>query len=334
MQASKRKLQRPGRFWASLTLFGLAATVCCGAQAQGGYPARPVSLVVGFAAGGSTDKLARLLAREMQDALGQQVVVENRPGAAGNIAAQYVAQAAPDGYTLFMATLSSQAINPWIYTKPGFDPLKSFEPVALVARYPLVVAVNPAVPTQTSAELLAYIRANPGKVFFSSAGSGSPGHLSGELVKSQAKVDLTHVAYKGGGPAMLAAMGGEVTMTIETIPAMIPHVKSGKLKGLAVTSAQRSPALPQLPTLAESGLAGFEVTSWAGIVAPARTPVDVLAKLQAAVGKALAVPKLKSAMEADGALPSFMPGRQFQEFTAGELKRWGEVVRGAGVKAE
>ncbi len=334
MQAKQRKPHRPGRIRATLTLIGLAATTCCTAYAQGGYPARPVSLVVGFAAGGSTDKLARSLAREMQEALGQQVVVENRPGAAGNIAAQYVAQAAPDGYTLFMATLSSQAINPWIYAKPGFDPLKSFEPVALVARYPLVVAVNPAMPTQTSAELLAYMRANPGKVFFSSAGSGSPGHLSGELVKSQAKVDMTHVAYKGGGPAMLAAMGGEVTLTIETIPAMIPHVKSGKLKGLAVTSGQRSAALPQLPTLAESGLARFEVTSWAGIVAPAKTPPNVLEKLQAAVGKALAAPRLKSAMEADGALPSYMPGKQLQVFTAAELKRWGEVVRGANVKAD
>ncbi|GLC91526.1 MFS transporter [Cupriavidus sp. TA19] len=334
MQATQRKRQPFRRLCTTLAIFGVAATACCAAYAQGGYPARPVSLVVGFAAGGSTDKLARLLAREMQDALGQQVVVENRPGAAGNIAAQYVAQAAPDGYTLFMATLSSQAINPWIYPKLAFDPIKSFEPVALVARYPLVVAVNPALPAQTSAELLAYMRANPGKVFFSSAGSGSPGHLSGELVKSMGKVDLTHVAYKGGGPAMLAAMGGEVTMTIETIPAMIPHVKSGKLKGLAVTSGQRSPALPQLPTLSEAGLAGFEVTSWAGIVAPAKTSPDVLEKLQAAVGKALAQPKLKSAMEADGALPSYMPGKQFQDFTAAELKRWGEVVRSANVKAE
>jgi tripartite-type tricarboxylate transporter receptor subunit TctC len=334
MHASKQTPQPARRPWAHLMLFGLTAAVCCAAQAQGGYPARPISLVVGFSAGGSTDKLARLLAREMQDALGQQVVVENRPGAAGNIAAQYVAQAAPDGYTLFMATLSSQAINPWIYTKIGFDPVKSFVPVALVARYPLVVAVNPALPAQTSAELLAYMRANPGKVFFSSAGSGSPGHLSGELVKSMAKVDMTHVAYKGGGPAMLAAMGGEVTMTIETIPAMIPHVKSGKLKGVAVTSGQRSSALPQLPTLSESGLAGFDVTSWAGIVAPARTPPDVMEKLQGAVGKALATPKLRSAMEADGALPSYLPGKPFQDFIAAELKRWGDVVRTANVKAD
>lgn len=318
---------------ARLAIVGVAAFAGT-AHAESGYPARPISLVVGFAAGGSTDKLARLLAQGMQDALGKQVVVENRPGAAGNVAAQYVAQATADGYTLFMATLSSQAINPWIYPNAGFDPLKRFEPVALVARYPLVVAVNPALPTPTSAELLAYTRANPGKVFFSSAGAGSPGHLSGELVKSMARVDMTHVAYKGGGPAMLAAMGGEVTMTIETIPAMIPHIKSGKLKGLAVTSSQRSPALPQLPTLAESGLAGFEVTSWAGVVAPARTPADVLEKLQAAVRKAMASPKLASAMEADGALPSYLPGNAFQDFMAAESKRWGDVVRAASIKVE
>ncbi|TMS59775.1 tripartite tricarboxylate transporter substrate binding protein [Imbroritus primus] len=312
----------------------LAVSVCGTAVAQAKYPSRPVNLVVGFAAGGSTDKLARLLAHEMQDALGQQVVIDNKPGAAGNIAAQYVAQSAPDGYTLFMATLSSQAVNPWIYSKPGFDPARSFEPVALVARYPLVMALAPSTPQKSPADVIAYARANPGKVFFSSAGAGSPGHLSGELVKSMGNVSMTHVAYKGGGPAMLAAMSGEVTMTIETIPAMIPHVKSGKLKGLAVTSTERSSALPDLPTLAEAGLPGFDVTSWAGIVAPAKTPPAVLATLQAALAKSLESPKIRAAMAADGAQPSFLPGKQFGDFMATELKRWGEVVKTASVKVE
>lgn len=298
------------------------------------FPSRPVTLVVGYPPGGSTDKLARLLAQAMQERLGQQVIIDNRAGAAGNVAAQYVAQAQPNGYTLYMATLSSQAINPWLYENVGFDPLKDLAPVAFVAAYPLVLAMAPSLPPTSVADALGYIRQNSGKVFFASAGTGSPGHLSGELFKSSGKVSMTHVPYKGGAPAMFAVMSGEATLAIETIPAMVPFIKGGKLKGLAVTSAKRSSALPQLPTLAESGMEGFDLTSWAGIVAPARTPPAVLHKLEEATLGALRDPKLQAALAADGAEVRLMPAEEFRKFQEREQAKWKEIVRLAELRKQ
>ncbi len=304
---------------------------CAMAQA---WPGKPVTIVVGFAPGGSTDKLARLLGQAMQEHLGQQVIIDNKPGAAGNVAAQAVAASAPNGYTLFMTTLSSAAVNPWIYPNARLDPIKSYEPVALVARYPLVMAVNPGLNLKTTADVIRYLREKKDAVSFSSAGTGSPAHLAGELINAALGTKMMHVPYKGGGPAMLAAMSGEVALTIETSPAMIPHVKSGKLTGIAVSSATRSRALPDLPTLAESGVPGFEVTSWAGLVAPAGTPAEVLEKLQNAIVRAMDNPKLQAALDADGAAASYLPGEKFRAFNESELKRWGEVVRSAKVRAE
>lgn len=319
-----------------LSLLPLAPCAAAPANAAGKYPARPVTLVVGYAAGGSTDKLARLLARYMEDDLGQPVVVESRPGAAGNVGALAVAQAMPDGYALFMATVSSHAINPSLRPKAtsGFDALASFEHVALVARYPLLVATTPASGMKTPEQMLAFLRAHPDKAFFSSAGAGSAGHLSGELIRLMAKVPLTHVPYKGGGPAMVGAMSGEVSLIIDPIPAMVPVVKSGRLVAIAVTSARRSPALPGVPSLGERAVPGFDVSSWAGIVAPAKTPRDVIDRLEASVAHALADPRLRAALVADGAQPSYLPGNGFRAFNEAERRRWGEVIRRAEVRLD
>lgn len=298
------------------------------------YPSRPVKLVVGFAAGGSTDKLARALAQQMGEGLGQTVVIENRPGAAGNLAAEAVATAAPDGYTLFMATLSSQAINPHLYARLKFDPIKSFEPVALAAKYPLLLVVPPQLQISSVAGLVDYARANPGRTFFASSGSGSPAHLAGEIFKAEARIDVQHVPYRGGGPAMLALMANEAQFGFETIPSAIGHARGGKLKDLAVTSEARSSAAPELPTMREAGYKNFSVTSWAGLLAPAGTPKEVVARLNRAVNQALAGAALKATLAQDGAESVGGAAADFTKFMNDEHRYWGEVVQKSGAKAE
>jgi tripartite-type tricarboxylate transporter receptor subunit TctC len=316
----------------ALAMLSLGALAAAGAAAQQ-FPAKPIRMVVGFAAGGSTDKLARVLAQRMTEVIGQQVVVDNRPGAAGNVAAELVATAAPDGYTIFMATLSSQAINPHLY-KLKIDPIRSFEPITLVAKYPLLLVVPPQLQVSTVPELVAYAKANPGKTFFASSGSGSPAHLAGEIFKGVTGTDVQHVPYKGGGPAMLALMANEVQFGFETIPSAIGHARSGKLKGIGVTSDKRSTAAPELPTMQEAGLKGFSVTSWAGLLAPAGTPKDVMTKLTDAALASMASPGVKAALASDGAEPGGGSSAEFAKFMADELKAWGEVVKTSGAKVD
>ena len=303
------------------------------AQAQG-FPSKPVRIVVGFAAGGSTDKLARVMSKRMGELLGQSVVVENRPGAAGNLAAEVVAGAPADGYTLFMTTLSSQAINPHIYSKLRFDPVKSFEPISLVAKYPLLLVVAPQLKVNSVQELIAYVKKSDQQSFFSSAGSGSPAHLAGEMFKARTGANLQHVPYKGGSPALLAVMANEAQFAFETIPSAIGQTKGGKLKPLAVSSSARSTAAPELPTLQEEGLSQFVVTSWAGLVAPAGTPRDVLEKLNQATQQTLATPAVNAALVADGAEPAGGSSAEFARFLSQEFKTWGDVVRSAQVKLD
>lgn len=298
------------------------------------FPSKPLRMVVGFAPGGSTDKLARVLAQAMTETLGQSVVVDNRPGAAGNLAAEAVANASPDGHVIFMATLSSQSINPHLYPNLKFDPVKSFEPVMLVAKYPLLLMSAPQLPVNNVKEFIAYTKANSGKLHFSSAGNGSPGHLAGEIYKSSVEVEATHVPYKGGGPAMLAVMSNEVQFAFETIPSAIAQVKGGKLKGLAVTSDERSTAAPDLPTMREAGLKSFSVTSWAGLLAPAKTPRAVIDKLTEATRAALQRPAVRAALADDGAETGAGSSADFARFMASEKRAWGDVVRAAGVKME
>ena len=303
------------------------------AQTQG-FPSKPVRIVVGFAAGGSTDKLARVMSKRMGELLGQSVVVENRPGAAGNLAAEVVAGAPADGYTLFMTTLSSQAINPHIYSKLRFDPVKSFEPISLVAKYPLLLVVAPQLKVNSVQELIAYVKKSDQQSFFSSAGSGSPAHLAGEMFKARTGANLQHVPYKGGSPALLAVMANEAQFAFETIPSAIGQTKGGKLKPLAVSSSARSTAAPELPTLQEEGLSQFVVTSWAGLVAPAGTPRDVLEKLNQATQQTLATPAVNAALVADGAEPAGGSSAEFARFLSQEFKTWGDVVRSAQVKLD
>jgi tripartite-type tricarboxylate transporter receptor subunit TctC len=274
-----------------------------------------------------------VLAQRMGELTGQQVVVDNRPGAAGNLAAELVASSPADGYTLFMATLSSQAINPHLY-KLKFDPIRSFEPVALVAKYPLLLVVPPQLPVKSVQDLVAYAKAHPGTTFFASSGSGSPAHLAGEIFKGITQTDVQHVPYKGGGPAMLALMGGEVQFGFETIPGAIGHARGGKLRALGVTSDQRSAAAPEMPTMQESGLKGFSVTSWAGLLAPAGTPKDVMAKLGEVTLAAMGSPSVKAALASDGAELGGGSGADFAKFMNDELKSWGEVVRTSGAKVD
>ena len=317
----------------ALALLALASATLQPAAAQT-FPSKPLRMVVGFAPGGSTDKLARVLAQAMTEVLGQSVVVDNRPGAAGNLAAEVVATAPADGYTVFMATLSSQAINPHLYANMRFHPVNSFEPVMLVAKYPLLLMAAPQLPVNNVQEFIAYTRANSNKLHFSSAGNGSPGHLAGEIYKSSTGVEATHVPYKGGGPAMLAVMSNEVQFAFETIPSAIGQVKGGKLKGLAVTSDERSAAAPNLPTMKEAGLASFSVTSWAGLVVPAKTPKAVVDKLTEATRAALQRPAVRSALADDGAEAGGGSAADFARFMASETKAWGDVVRAAGIKME
>jgi len=322
------------RSWLHAAWLAAAAFTLPGAAFAQAYPSKPVKIVVGFAAGGSTDKLARVIAQRLGEVLGQSVVVENRPGAAGNVAAELVAAAPPDGYTLFMATLSSQAINPHLYAKLRFDPLKSFEPIALVAKYPLLLVVSPQLPVKTLAELTAYAQANPGKTFFASSGSGSPAHLAGEMYRLASGADVRHVPFKGGGPAMLALMAGDVQFGFETIPSAIGHTKNGKLRGLAVSSEQRSGAAPDLPTVQEAGVKPFAVTSWAGLLAPAGTPREITLRLNQAVLATLNTPTVAAALAADGAEPGGGSSADFQRFMTEELKTWGEVVRKSGATVD
>lgn len=312
----------------------LAASAQVYAQTVDSYATKPIRLLVGFPAGGSTDILSRQVGLRLSEMLGQQVVIDNRAGAAGNLASELVARGNPDGYTLLMATVSSHGINPGLYRNVRYDPIKDFAPVTLIASYPLILAVNPGVPVKTVKELIALAKSTPGAVRFGSSGNGSPGHLSGEIFKSMAGVELLHVPYKGGAPSTLAVLSGEVQITFATLPGAMPHIKSGKLNGPAVTTAKRSPALPEVPTIAESGLPGFDISSWAGLMAPAGTPKAVVLKLNAATVKALASPDMRERLASEGAEPVGNTPEQFAAFVKVELTKWARAIKQAGAQID
>jgi tripartite-type tricarboxylate transporter receptor subunit TctC len=292
-------------------------------------PGKAIRLLVGFPPGGSTDLLARTVGSRLGEQLGVQVVVDNRAGAAGNVAAELAARGNPDGYTLLMATVSSHAINPALYRSIPYDPIGDYAPVSLIASYPLILAVNPSLGVKTVAELVALARQKPGTLNFSSSGNGSPGHLAGELFKMLAKIDITHIPYKGGAPATAAVLANEAQLIFATLPGAIGFIKSGKLNGPAVTTAKRSGALPDVPTVAEAGLAGYAVSSWAGLVAPARTPPAVTGALREAVVKSLAAPDLRDRLARDGADPVGSTPEAFAAFIKSELAQWRKVVQQA-----
>lgn len=322
-------------------LGSIASAVVLGAGLLGGtsalaqaYPTKPVTIIVPFAAGGTTDILARIIGQALTAELGQSVVVDNRAGAGGNFGGQAAAKAAPDGHTLFMGTVGTHAINASLYKKMPFDPVKDFAPLTRVANVPNLLVANPAQPYKSVKDLIAYAKANPGKVNFGSSGNGSSIHLSGELFKSLAKVDMQHVPYKGSAPAVTDLMGNQIGIMFDNMPSAIQHVRSGSLVPLAVTTAKRSPELPNVPTIAEAGVPGYEATSWFGMFAPAGTPAPVLAKLNAAIVKVLAQPDVKKKINEQGAEVYSETPEQFAAFIQAESVKWGKVVKESGASLD
>ncbi len=322
-------------------LGSIASAVVLGAGLLGGtsalaqaYPTKPVTIIVPFAAGGTTDILARIIGQALTAELGQSVVVDNRAGAGGNIGGQAAAKATPDGHTLFMGTVGTHAINASLYKKMPFDPVKDFAPLTRVANVPNLLVANPAQPYKSVKDLIAYAKANPGKVNFGSAGNGSSIHLSGELFKSLAKVDMQHVPYKGSAPAVTDLLGNQIGIMFDNMPSAIQHVRSGKLVPLAVTTAKRSPELPNVPTIAEAGVPGYEATSWFGMFAPAGTPAPVLAKLNAAIVKVLGQPDVKKKINEQGAEVYSETPEQFAAFIQAESVKWGKVVKESGASLD
>jgi tripartite-type tricarboxylate transporter receptor subunit TctC len=289
---------------------------------------------VPFAAGGPTDLLARTVATRLAESLGQPVVVDNRPGAAGAIAAEHMARAAPDGYTLMMVTLGTQAINPALYRQLAYDPLRHFTYISTVGVYSLVMAANPRLGANTAGELVAQAKARPNGLSYGSAGAGASGHLASELFKATAGIQVQHIPYKGSAAAMLGLMSGDLAFVFDLVSTALPHIRSGKVRALAWSGKQRSPLLPDVPTFAEAGLPGFEVTGWIGIAAPADVPREVVERLHASLSKAVAAPDIRDSLLAQGYEISVIAPDAFSALVRSDMAKWGKVVRDAGVKAD
>jgi len=309
--------------------------------AQSTWPNKPVRIVVPFAAGGTTDILARAIAPELSKAFGQQFIVDNRAGAGGNVGAEIVARAPNDGYTLLMGTVGTHGINRALYPKLPFDPIKDFVPITLVAAVPNVMEMNAdkakALGIRNVQDFIKYAKANPGKLNMASSGSGTSIHLAGELFKSMTGTFMTHIPYKGSGPALLDMIGGSADVMFDNLPSSMAQIKGGKLTPLAVTSAQRSPALPDLPTVEEAGgpaLKGYEASSWFGLLAPAGTSPDIVNRIQQEVAKSLASPAIKEKMLAQGAIPSGNTPAEFTKLIASEHVKWAKVVKDSGAKVD
>lgn len=299
------------------------------------YPEQPIRLIVPHPAGGSSDILARTMAAAMSKDLGQSIVVENKGGGNGAIAAQTVATAKPDGYTLLLATASTHGINPTLYSKLNYDAVKDFSPVTLFATVPNVLVVGGNHKDMKGLkDLIQYMKDNPGKTNMGSAGSGTPGHLAGVMLKDAEKLDLVHVPFKGGAPAISALIGGQTDFMFTTIPGAISHIKAGSIKGLAVSSAERSEALPDLPTVAEAAVPGFEAVSWHGLVAPAGTPQNVIDTLYQSASKALAGEEVKSKLAHEGARAAKMTPAEFGSFIQAQIGAWGKAVKSSGARAD
>ena len=320
--------------WRFLSAFVAAWFACGAAWSQSDWPNRPLRMVVPFPPGGPTDIVARPVAAKMSEALGQQVIIDNKGGAGGTIGADFVAKSPPDGYTLLMGTVGTQAINATLYPKLAYDPVKDFAAITLVAAAPVALVAHPSVPAASVAELLALAKQKPGTLTFGSAGSGTPGHLSGEIFKSMTGAQIVHVPYKGSAPAISDLLGGQINLMFDPVQSVLGHVKSGKIRALGVSSARRSSILPAVPTVAEGGVAGYETTAWWGVVAPARTPREIVARLDQAIGKALADADFKARLQEIGIETVGLGPDAFVRFQAAEIAKWGAAVKAAGAKVD
>ena len=311
----------------------LATTPVYEAAAQA-FPSKPVKLVIPFPPGGSLDNIGRLIAQKLSETWGQQVVIENKPGAGGNIGADLVAKSPADGYSVVMGALSTHAVNPSLYAKMPYDAAKDFAPISLVAITPNVLIVNAAMPVTSVKEMIAYAKANPGRTNFGSGSNGSAGHLAGELFKLETGTDVAHIPYKGGAPALQALLAGDTQFMFDNLANAMAQVKGGKVRAIAVTTAQRSKLAPDLPTMAEAGMPGFDISTWFGLLAPAGTPPDVIAKWNADVVKVLNSPDVREKMLAQGADPAPQTPAEFASFIAREREKYARIVKASGARVD
>ena len=324
---------KSGITWMVLILASLGA-LASGAVLAQAWPARTIRIIVPFPPGGGNDVVGRLIAQKLTERLGQQVVVDNRAGANGIVGLQALMQAAPDGYTLGVGAAGPIAVNPALYDKLPYEPLRDFAPIANVANFPLLLVTHPSVAAKTTRELVALAKAKPGTLHYSSPGSGNSGHLAGELFNTLAGVKTVHVPYKGQGPAITDLIAGQVQMLYSSIPSVLPHVKQGQLTAIAVGSATRLASLPDIPTIAESGVPGYEAYSWAGILAPAGTPKDIVARLSREIADILKQKDVSERLLSQGAIPVGDSPEQFAAYIKAEMEKWGAVVRAANIKVE
>lgn len=314
--------------------FALLALITLAGPASAAYPERPIRLVVPAAPGGASDIMGRILGDELSRTLGQQIVVESRPGATGNIAAVSVATAPPDGYTLLFGETAILAINPHLYKRVGFDPIADFAPISLVAAFPFVLVAHPGVPGSTIAELVAYAKSRPGGLSYGTPGPGSPHHLGAELFRNMTGTPMTHVPYKGGAPATADLLGGQIQIGFIGLPPLVPHLKAGKLKAFAVSSATRAAAAPELPTMIEAGLPGYDSSVWYGVLAPKGTPTEIVERLNTAIRAALDKPEIQKKLLEQGANTLSGAPAEFRALIQSENVKWSEVVKTSGAKAD
>jgi tripartite-type tricarboxylate transporter receptor subunit TctC len=318
--------------WVASTLM-LAVAGSQAAHAQQ-YPSKPIRIVVPFPPGGFSDVFARVIGTRMSESWGQQVIIDNRTGAGGNIGTEIVAKAPPDGYTLVNGTIGTHAVNATLFSKLPYDPVRDFTAVAFVVEAEGLLVVHPSLPVKTAKDIIALAKAQPGQLTYASAGAGTTGHLAGEVFKTMAKVDITHVPYKGNVPAMTDLMSGQTSMLFATLPTVLPQVQAGRLRGIAVLGAKRSAALPAIPTLAESGLRGFEVNNWTGLFAPAGTSSAIVSKLNTEVLRIMQLPEVQARLPKEGLRFVAMTPQQFGDFVKSEKDKWAPIVKATGAKAD